>query len=177
MKTSSRIFKTSQFLISENGNGTKILDPRPESEIFWILDSGFRTWRQVKVFYSAGIMAREYPMACHSEGATRSKSKFLKPRRPKNLWFKPAGKISFDLTQQKNRPCFGNERFFVGRSLSTKKLSSWLASSEWQSIMSGQYLDLTPMVFRRNDGKKTETCYLSAWGAEWRVHNSSTWQS
>jgi hypothetical protein len=29
---------------------------------------------------------------------------FLKPRRPKNLWFKPAGKISFDLTQQKNRP-------------------------------------------------------------------------
>ena len=26
---------------------------------------------------------------------------FLKPRRPKNLWFKPAGKINWDLTQQK----------------------------------------------------------------------------
>jgi hypothetical protein len=28
---------------------------------------------------------------------------FLKPRRPKNLRFKPAGKINFDLTQQKKQ--------------------------------------------------------------------------
>jgi hypothetical protein len=54
----------------------------------------------------------------------------VKPRRPKNLWFKPAGKISFDLTQQKTERAFGNERFFVSRSLSAKKYSSWLASSE-----------------------------------------------
>jgi hypothetical protein len=28
---------------------------------------------------------------------------FLKPRRPKNLRFKPAGKISYDFTQQKKQ--------------------------------------------------------------------------
>jgi hypothetical protein len=34
---------------------------------------------------------------------------FLKPRRPKNLRFKPAGKISFDLMQQKIRAKAGHE--------------------------------------------------------------------
>jgi hypothetical protein len=48
-------------------------------------------------------LSSEEPMACHSEGATRSKLKFLKPRRLKNLRFKPAGKIRFDLTQQKKQ--------------------------------------------------------------------------
>jgi hypothetical protein len=42
------------------------------------------------------------------------------PKRPKNLWFKPAGKISFDL-QKKTGRAFKNERFFVGRLLRTKQ--------------------------------------------------------
>jgi hypothetical protein len=49
-------------------------------------------------------------MACHSEGTTRANQSrkikklreiFLNPRRPKNLRFTPAGKISFDLTNKK----------------------------------------------------------------------------
>jgi hypothetical protein len=46
-------------------------------------------------------------MACHSEEETRSKSKSkkIKVKATEESMFKPAGKISFDLTQQKNRPC------------------------------------------------------------------------
>jgi hypothetical protein len=51
-------------------------------------------------------------MACHSERATCSKSKskkikvkkdVLKPRRPKNRRFNPAGKTRLDLMQQKEQ--------------------------------------------------------------------------
>jgi hypothetical protein len=62
---------------------------------------------------------------------------FLKPRRPKNLGFKPAGKISFDLTQQKTDHAFGNKRFFVGQ-WSAKSSEYWIPG------------------LSRNDGRDTE---------------------
>jgi hypothetical protein len=39
-----------------------------------------------------------YSIGCHSEGATRTKLEFLKPRQPNNLRFKPARYLSFKLT-------------------------------------------------------------------------------
>jgi hypothetical protein len=67
---------------------------------------------------------------CHSEGATRSKSKSKKIKVKRDVPKAKATEESpvqagwknqFDLTQQKTELACGNERFFVGRSLSTKQ--------------------------------------------------------
>jgi hypothetical protein len=69
-------------------------------------------------------------MACHSEGATRSKSKpkqikvkgnVPKAKATEESLVQFCKKISFDLTQQKKDRAFENERFFVGRILSAKQ--------------------------------------------------------
>jgi hypothetical protein len=69
---------------------------------------------QVEVFFSTGIRGRKYPMACHSEGATRSKlkSKQLKvkgdvpkAKATEESPVKFGWKNQFELMQQKNRPC------------------------------------------------------------------------
>jgi hypothetical protein len=77
-------------------------------------------------------------MACHSEEERLAANLFLKPRRPKNLWFKQAGKIRLDLTQQKNRPCLWKRKIlrrpiiicltikFVAGLLRMTKLNTWL---------------------------------------------------
>jgi hypothetical protein len=78
-------------------------------------------------------------MACHSEGATRSKSKskkikvkgdFPKAKATEESLVQAGWKNQLCLEAKKTDRTVGNERFFVGRSLSTKQLSAWLASSE-----------------------------------------------
>jgi hypothetical protein len=70
-------------------------------------------------------------MTCHSEGATRSKSKSKKikvkgdvpkAKATEESSVQASWKASFDLIQQKKTDRgFRNERFFVGRSLSAKQ--------------------------------------------------------
>jgi hypothetical protein len=50
------------------------------------------------------VIMRARLAANQSQKRYKIKESFLKPKRPKNLRFKPAGKISFDLAQ-KNRTC------------------------------------------------------------------------
>jgi hypothetical protein len=74
---------------------------------------------------------------------------FLKPKRPKYLRFNPAIKISFDLMHKK-----------TGRALETKDSSPadyYLPNNKrrrWppqngQTLIPGQYFNLTPMGLRR----------------------------
>jgi hypothetical protein len=103
-------------------------------------------------------------MACHSEGATRSKSKFLKPRRPKNLWFEPARKIGFDLIQQKKQPV----------ALETKDSSSashyLLFERKVHNSLSqrGEGQDGIP-AFAEMMEKTLKPCYLLVWARHTRV--------
>jgi hypothetical protein len=70
--------------------------------------------RQVKVLNVIGLMVREQLIACHSEGATcsTSKSKQIKvkgdvpkAKATEESLVQAGKKISFDLSQQKNRAC------------------------------------------------------------------------
>jgi hypothetical protein len=52
---------------------------------------------------------------------------FLKPTRPKNLWFKPAEKISFDLTEQNKQDVVLERKDSspTGHYLPDNKVRSW----------------------------------------------------
>jgi hypothetical protein len=52
---------------------------------------------------STHVILRERRAANQSQNKLKLREMFLKPGRPKNLRFKQAGKIMFDLTQQKKQ--------------------------------------------------------------------------
>jgi hypothetical protein len=86
---------------------------------------GLAHWLQAQGRFFPDIRFKKQPLACHSEGATRTKAKALKkilycmpvkPRRPKNLRYNPGGIFKVDLEAGKWKNRFNiNERFFVGQ--------------------------------------------------------------